>query len=99
MLLISAEQHSQDGTRYSFVRSFRDYVSKRLEQCEPAEFLHKRHAEHYADLLRHAESQQRGPDQPRWLRWVKSDSENINTALEWALRNDPETSVMMVAAA
>ena len=79
--LIDDSLLERDGERLRMLETIREYALEQLEADEDAEFVKRRHAEHF---LRVAESE---PDsgQAAWLARMDAERDNFRGALAWAL--------------
>ncbi len=79
--LIDDSLLERDGERLRMLETIREYALEQLEADEDAEFVKRRHAEHF---LKVAESE---PDsgQAAWLARMDAERDNFRGALAWAL--------------
>jgi predicted ATPase len=85
-----------DGERFSMLETIREYALETLEEAGDGEEVRKRHLAHFVDLLERADLG--GPDQPRWLRRLDDEIDNVRAALAFADRRDDERLLRLTAA-
>ena len=89
--------------RFRMLETLRRYAADRLAQCcrdqpDTTARLQRRHADFFLGLAEQAEPLLRGPRQAVWLRRLEADHDNIGAAIEWALREAPETAARLSSA-
>ena len=82
-------------TRYRMLETIRQYARERLIESDEASEIADRHRTYFAALAAAAASELRGPLMVDWLDRMDADTENLGTALEWALEASPEAAVRM----
>ncbi|MEV7005309.1 BTAD domain-containing putative transcriptional regulator [Streptosporangium sp. NPDC051022] len=88
-----------DGDRYRMFDTIRLFCAERLaEESGEAERVRGRHARHFLDLARRADPHLRRAEQLEWLARLSAEQDNLAAALRWAVRNDRETALRMMAA-
>ncbi|HEY0644910.1 MAG TPA: BTAD domain-containing putative transcriptional regulator, partial [Nocardioides sp.] len=77
-----------DGTlrvpRYRLLDSVRTYARDRLQESGSAQVALAAHATWYADRAAECASEIRGPQQARWLDFVRAERADVDAALAWA---------------
>lgn len=96
--LVSVELASGEA-RYRLLETTRSYCLEKLEQAGEAERTSRLHAEYYAELFEHAESEWEGKRDPGWLARYAPKLSNLRAALDWAFRNDEDLAVRLAVAA
>jgi len=92
----SLVRHS--GERFWMLETIREYALERLEESGEADELRRRHAGYFATLAETADPHMRGgPEQRVWLERIEAEFDNLRAAMDWALDNDPETALRLVA--
>jgi predicted ATPase/DNA-binding SARP family transcriptional activator len=87
-----------DGARYRLLETLREFALHRLvSEGDPAP-TRRRHARWFADLAVAADSGLRGPGQIHWLETLEREHDNLRTALEWSVDDDPDTAVRIARA-
>jgi predicted ATPase/DNA-binding SARP family transcriptional activator len=79
--LIDDSLLERDGARLRMLETIREYALERLEADEDAEFVMRRHAEHFLKL---AESEPVA-EQAAWLARMDAERDNFRVAIAWAL--------------
>lgn len=74
--------------RYRLLETIRQYAREKLEQCEDAEEVHRRHGLYYADLATEADRHVHGPGAAEWLARLISELPNLRAAVAWAISHD-----------
>lgn len=97
--LVSAEPTPDERQRYRMLETLRAYARERLVLSGEAQWLYRRHAEHYLTLAEEAEASLWGPDQTTWLRRLSREHENFRVALRWSAgRGEAEIAQRLGAA-
>ena len=93
--LIDDSLLERDGERLRMLETIREYALEQLEADEDAEFVRRRHAEHFLKL---AESE---PDsgQAAWLARMDAERDNFRGALNWSLDLGEASLALRLAAA
>ena len=88
------------GGRYRMLETVRHYAFARLSEAGEVERFAQAHAEDVVDVAEGAEAELRGPDRPRWLRWLRHEGDNIRAAQLWCTahaQSHPELGLRLVA--
>jgi predicted ATPase/DNA-binding SARP family transcriptional activator len=72
-----------DSIRYSMLETVREYAFEQLHAHGEYEAAARRHADFYADLVRRAEPELTRAEQPRWLRRLEAEHDNLYAVLRW----------------
>jgi predicted ATPase/DNA-binding SARP family transcriptional activator len=93
--LIDDSLLERDGRRLRMLETIREYALEQLEADEDAEFVRRRHAEHFLKL---AEAE---PDsgQAAWLARMDAERNNFRSALTWSLDLGEASLALRLAAA
>jgi predicted ATPase len=93
--LIDDSLLERDGERLRMLETIREYALEQLEADEDAEFVRRRHAEHFLKL---AEAE---PDsgQAAWLARMDAERNNFRSALNWSLDLGEASLALRLAAA
>jgi tetratricopeptide (TPR) repeat protein len=93
--LIDDSLLERDGDRLRMLETIREYALEQLEADEDAEFVRRRHAEHFLKL---AEAE---PDsgQAAWLARMDAERNNFRSALNWSLDLGEASLALRLAAA
>ena len=75
-------------TRYRLLETIRQYAHERLEEAGEADTVQRRHAEYYAGLAEEAGEHLRAAEQLDWIARLTPETDNLRTALEWAVDHD-----------
>jgi tetratricopeptide (TPR) repeat protein len=86
--LLRSEQGHSGETRFSMLRTIRDYALERLSQDADAVALRRRHARHFLELAERNEPELLGPDQADRLAQLEDEHDNLRAALSFALEDD-----------
>ncbi|WP_440099563.1 BTAD domain-containing putative transcriptional regulator [Streptosporangium sp. H16] len=87
-----------DGDRYRMLDTIRLFCAERLAEAGEEDRLRGGHARHFLDLARRADPHLRRAEQLRWLARLSAEHGNLTAALRWAVREDTETGLRLVAA-
>jgi predicted ATPase/DNA-binding SARP family transcriptional activator len=82
--------------RYSLLESIREFGAEQLT-VEEGSALAQRHAAYFLKLAKEARSHLRLPDEKEWFDQLEAESDNLRTALDWALAEEPETALHIAA--
>lgn len=87
-----------DGeNRYHYLETIRQYAYEKLVESDELEETRFRHLNFYMALVEAAESKLRGPDMILWLDRLELEQDNLRSALDYALDNNPIKSLQIVA--
>ncbi|OHV38464.1 MULTISPECIES: BTAD domain-containing putative transcriptional regulator [Pseudofrankia] len=87
-----------DGERYRMLDTIRLFCAERLAQAGEQEPLRRAHARYHLELAQRADPHLRRSEQLDWLARLSAEHDNLMAALHWAVRDDRETALRMVAA-
>ncbi len=93
--LIDDSLLERDGERLRMLETIREYGLEQLEADEEAEFVRRRHAEHFLKL---AESEPVA-EQAAWLARIDAERDNFRGALNWCLELGEASLALRIAAA
>jgi predicted ATPase/DNA-binding SARP family transcriptional activator len=94
-----AVAHGPDGPRYRLLESVAAYCGDRLAAAGEAETMRDRHGRYYTELAVRAEEQLYGHDQRRWLRRLDTETANLRSAMDHAVRQrDAERALRLACA-
>ena len=94
-LVISEE--STGGIRYRRLETIRQYSRERFFETEEVETIRDRHLAYYVQFSEEIERGLRGPARKIWAYRSEEEQENLQTAVEWALARDPESSLRIAS--
>ncbi len=77
-----------DTARYSLLETVRRYAQDRLRESGDALLRQDRHATHFLALAQEARPHLTGADQPRWLRLLEQEHDNLRAALTFLHRDE-----------
>ena len=83
--LVNVENTAEEGRRYRFLETVRQYGRERLHQSGEAERLRDRHLECFGRLIRRAQPELSRSDQVSWLNTLQQEHDNLRSALEWCM--------------
>jgi predicted ATPase len=75
-----------DHVRYAMLETVREYAVEQLRVGGEYESVARRHTDFYADLVQRAEPELTRAEQPRWLRHLEAEHDNLCAVLRWSLR-------------
>ncbi|WP_370420593.1 BTAD domain-containing putative transcriptional regulator [Streptomyces sp. QH1-20] len=87
------------GPRYRLLESVAAYGTERLREMADLAPVRARHLHHYTELAERAAPRLRGPEQDHWLAVLDTETANLRTALDTALRQGPPGSALRLTAA
>jgi predicted ATPase/DNA-binding SARP family transcriptional activator len=91
--------HGPDGPRYQLLESVAAYCGARLAEAGDSERVRDRHGRYYTELAVRAEPRLYGHDQRRWLRRLDSETANLRSALDHAVRHGAAERALRLAGA
>jgi predicted ATPase/DNA-binding SARP family transcriptional activator len=91
-----APADEDDGRRWRLLEVIRQFAAERLSAVD-ASAIRKRHAENYLSLAENAALRLRTADQAAWVAKVEVDFDNIRSAFESSIGQDPERTLRAVA--
>ena len=83
--------------RYRLLEIIRQYARDRLMESGCSQAMRDRHLAYYASLSGQAEPHLRGKGQVAWLERCDQELDNLRVALEWALEEDVERGLQIMA--
>ena len=88
--MLVADRTSTGSTRYQMLETMRQYARERLDAADSADTYRRRHAQHYADIVRRSRRDVRNVDElARWSR-LRVEVDNLRGAVAWALDSADE---------
>ncbi|MER7951538.1 regulator [Streptomyces sp. NPDC096079] len=84
------------GGRLRMLDTIREYGATWLDRTGGTAAVADRHAAHFRDLARRAETEWHGPRQLRWYRTVDAHHTDLRTALDRLLRTDPDAALDLI---
>jgi tetratricopeptide (TPR) repeat protein len=94
--LIMSEE-SNGGIRYHRLETIRQYSLERFFETEEVEAIRDRHLAYYVQYSEEIERGLQRPGRKLWAQRSEAEQENLQTAVEWGLNRDPESSVRIAA--
>ena len=83
--LVNVDGDGDEGPRYRFLETVRQYGRERLLQSAEAERLRDRHLAFFRELARRAEPELPRAEQVSWLNRLHREHDNLRLAFEWCL--------------
>ena len=83
---------------YRYLAPVQQYAAQRLEESGAAGIIRRRHAEAFLALAETAGPHLRGPEQPAWMERLGRNSDNLRSAIRWALSADPAFALRLAVA-
>jgi predicted ATPase/DNA-binding SARP family transcriptional activator len=93
--MVSVETADDGTTRYRLLDSIRAFAGDRLQDAGLADDAAAAHAAWFAQAADRCAATIRGPAQPDCLALVRAERANIDTALAWAARHDPQLGLRL----
>lgn len=78
-----------DETRYTLLKTVREYAHAKLEQAGEASRLQRQHAAYFARLAEQYNTMLKGAAIRNGMLRLKTEHDNLHVALQWALVHDP----------
>ena len=92
--LLSRPKHGSGSARYRMLETLRQYGGEHLP-IEAKASLSRRHAEYFDDLASQAFLGSMSPDRGAWIDRVNTDVDNIRSAFDWALGEEPRIALRL----
>jgi predicted ATPase/class 3 adenylate cyclase len=93
------QTHGGGGeSRFGMLETIREYARERCDLEWDGEGTRRRHAEHFLTLAEAAGPHLEASDQVAWLDRLDREQGNVNTALRWAIEQEPERGMRAAAA-
>ncbi len=91
---------SADGAeeRYGMLETIREYAAEELVSSDDAGPTRQRHAAYFTSLAERAERESRGQDAALWRQRIRSEFDNIRSAMHWAIEEDAPEPGLRIAA-
>ena len=83
--LLRQEEGTDGELRFVMLQTVREYAREKLEQGGRAQDVSRRHAGYYLAIAERTQAEFAGKGQVSWLDRLEEESDNLRTALEWAL--------------
>ena len=93
--LIYRRQQSEGATRLRMLETIRQYALGQLAADPALSAVHRRHCEHYLQLVEQAVPRLSTLDEQRALAVLDAEIDNLRSALQWALQAAPETCLRL----
>ena len=93
--LIYRRRQPDGTTRLLMLETIRQYALGRLAADPEQHAVHRRHCEHYLQLVEQAVPRLSTPDEQTALTVLDAEIDNLRSALQWALQTAPETSLRL----
>ncbi|AWS43132.1 BTAD domain-containing putative transcriptional regulator [Streptosporangium sp. 'caverna'] len=96
--LVDKSLIEMDGGRYRMINTIMLFCAERSAETGERERLAGVHARYFLDLAQRADPHLRRSEQLRWLARLSAEHGNLMAALRWAVPNDRETALRLIAA-
>jgi len=90
-------EESNGEVRYHRLETIRQYSRERFFETEEVEAIRDRHLAYSVQLSEEIERGLQGPGRKLWAQRSQAEQENLQTAVEWGLDRDPESSLRIAA--
>ncbi len=88
----------ESAQRWGMLDPIRHFAARCLAEAGEQELVSQRQAQFFANLAERAEPELRAGAQSTWRRVLRADSDNVRTALRWALESgDADIALRLVA--
>jgi non-specific serine/threonine protein kinase len=94
--LVTVEDHAGQR-RYRLLETLRQYAWERLRQRGHAAAVQRRHLDWYLGLAEQCNAELPGTDERPGVTQLTVEYDNLRTALQWSLENDPERALRLAA--
>jgi len=87
-----------DEPRYFLLETIRQYARDKLLEADEGEGTRNRHLAYFLEMAETARPELlRGKNEVEWIERLSTEYDNIRTAIEWGLTNDPFDVLRMIA--
>jgi predicted ATPase/DNA-binding SARP family transcriptional activator len=93
--LIYRRREPDGSTRLLMLETIRQYALSRLAADRDQHAVHRRHCEHYLQLVEQAVPRLSTLNEPRALAVLDAEIDNLRSAMRWALQAAPEISLRL----
>jgi len=85
--------------RYRVLESIRHYGKEKLKEANDTNKILSKHLHYFMELSETAETKLKGPEAKEWLEILETEHGNIQSAIEWSLKNgDSEEGARLAGA-
>ena len=92
--MVIADESGVETTRYHVLETLRQYARERLEEHGGTDPWRRRHAEYYAAFAEEMAPGLAGPEDWAWRARVRTELDNLRTAVTWSLDSGDETDAV-----
>lgn len=96
-LLVSKEQ-ADGNARLSMLEVVREFALEQFQKLDDTDSLREIHARYFLALAEEGETFLQGEAGNKWLERLEGEHDNLRAALDWSLKNNPETAARIAAA-
>lgn len=94
--LLSQSEIADGEPRFWMLTVVREFALEALEQSGELHEIKRQHADFYAQLCISAEPYLFSAKAEQWLTLLEREHDNLRAAIEWSLRDEPETALLIV---
>ncbi|MFC2093560.1 tetratricopeptide repeat protein, partial [Bacteroidota bacterium] len=73
--------------RYRILESIRSYGEEKLKEANETNKISSKHLHYFMELSETAEPKLKGPEAKEWLEKIETEHGNLESAIEWSLKN------------
>ena len=84
---ILARENNDVSARYRLLETIRQYGHELLASSGDEPTFRRRHRDYFRQLAQKAEKEWFGPHQIKWINWVRAESSNLRSALEYSFNH------------
>jgi len=77
----------EENQRYGILQTLKRYGEEKLKESDDEKIMFSHHLFHYMELAETAEVSLEGPDAQTWLDRLEKENGNLESAIEWAVKN------------
>lgn len=96
--LIIQKEFPDGESRFRMLEVVRDFALEALDAKGETATVRRRHAEFFVELGQTAEPLLQGAESEKWLGKLEEDHDNLRTAMNWSLANEPEMAIRLAVA-
>ena len=95
LVVVDADDNAE--TRYHLLETVRQYAREKLSETGDGMALRDAHLQYFLGLAERAEPELVGLQVVEWVKRLEADFDNIRTALEWSINDDPQVGLRLAS--
>ncbi len=95
LVVVDAEDSAE--TRYRLLETVRQYAREKLVESGEETAAQNTHLQYFLSLAERAEMKLIGSQMMEWVKRLEADFDNIRTALEWSIKDNPQGGLRLAS--